>query len=84
MSDAPVIDASEHLRLLGTAHIASSSVEAVRHHITAFQPDIVAVELCQSRLRYARERPKVGQRGSSQSHQGRQSTDGAFAVHAFC
>ena len=49
MSDAPVIDASEHLRLLGTAHIASSSVEAVRHHIASFQPDIVAVELCQSR-----------------------------------
>jgi len=44
-----VIDATPNLRLLGTAHIATSSVEAVRHHIAEFQPDVVAVELCQSR-----------------------------------
>ena len=49
MADAPVIDVRENLRLLGTAHIATSSVEAVRQHIAEYQPDIVAVELCQSR-----------------------------------
>ncbi len=49
VSDAPVIEATSNLRLLGTAHIATSSVEAVQHHIAEFQPDIVAVELCQSR-----------------------------------
>lgn len=49
MSAAPVIDVRENLRLLGTAHIATSSVEAVRQQIADFEPDIVAVELCQSR-----------------------------------
>ena len=49
MSDAPVIDVRENLRLLGTAHVATSSVEAVRQQIEAYQPDVVAVELCQSR-----------------------------------
>ena len=29
MSDAPYIDVSDQLRLLGTAHVATSSVEAV-------------------------------------------------------
>ena len=49
MSEAPFIDVSEHLRLLGTAHVATSSVEAVQHHIDAFAPDVVAVELCATR-----------------------------------
>ena len=49
MSDAPVVDVHSSLRLLGTAHIATSSVEAVRQQIVEYQPDIVAVELCQSR-----------------------------------
>jgi pheromone shutdown-related protein TraB len=49
VSEAPIIDVHPTLRLLGTAHIASSSVEAVQHQIEAYQPDIVAVELCQSR-----------------------------------
>ena len=49
MSSAPVIDVRANLRLLGTAHIATSSVEAVRKQIAEYQPDIVAVELCQSR-----------------------------------
>lgn len=49
MSDAPVVDVHPNLRLLGTAHIATSSVEAVKSHIESYQPDIVAVELCQSR-----------------------------------
>ena len=49
MSDAPTVDVNERLRLLGTAHVATSSVEAVQHHIELYQPDIVAVELCQGR-----------------------------------
>ena len=49
MSEAPIIDIGPHLRLLGTAHIATASVEAVRHQIETYQPDVVAVELCQSR-----------------------------------
>ena len=49
MSDAPVVNVHPNLRLLGTAHIATSSVEAVKSHIESYQPDIVAVELCQSR-----------------------------------
>ena len=48
MSDAPVVDVHPNLRLLGTAHIATSSVEAVKSHIESYQPDIVAVELCQA------------------------------------
>lgn len=49
MSEAPVVDVRPNLRLLGTAHIATSSVEAVRSQIEAYKPDIVAVELCKSR-----------------------------------
>ena len=46
---APIIDIDENLRLLGTAHVATASVEAVRENIESWEPDIVAVELCQSR-----------------------------------
>ncbi|MBR68265.1 MAG: conjugal transfer protein TraB [Euryarchaeota archaeon] len=49
MSEAPVVDVRPNLRLLGTAHIATSSVEAVRSQIEAYKPDVVAVELCKSR-----------------------------------
>ena len=49
MSEAPTIDVHANLRLLGTAHIATASVEAVRQQIAEYQPDIVAVELCKSR-----------------------------------
>ncbi|HJM55658.1 MAG TPA: TraB/GumN family protein [Poseidonia sp.] len=49
VENTPLIDINERLRLLGTAHIATASVEAVREQIALYQPDIVAVELCQSR-----------------------------------
>ena len=49
MSKSPVIDVHDNLRLLGTAHVATASVEAVRHQIATYQPDVVAVELCKSR-----------------------------------
>ena len=50
MSSSPVIDISPNLRLLGTAHVAKASVEAVKFHIEEFKPDVVAVELCKSRF----------------------------------
>ena len=46
---SPIIDVDENLRLLGTAHVATASVEAVRENIANWGPDIVAVELCQGR-----------------------------------
>ncbi|DAC66549.1 MAG TPA: conjugal transfer protein TraB, partial [Candidatus Poseidoniales archaeon] len=49
MSASPVVDINEHLRLIGTAHVATASVEAVRQQIEEYEPDVVAVELCKSR-----------------------------------
>lgn len=49
MSSSPFVDISPNLRLLGTAHVAKASVEAVKFQIEDFKPDVVAVELCQSR-----------------------------------
>jgi pheromone shutdown-related protein TraB len=49
MSEPPMFDRSDRVRVIGTAHISSSSVAAVKAQIDAFQPDIVAVELCASR-----------------------------------
>ena len=46
---APIIDVDENLRLLGTAHVATASVEAVKDNIDEWKPDIVAVELCKGR-----------------------------------
>ena len=44
-----IVDIDENLRLIGTAHISSASVELVRSQIEEWSPDIVAVELCESR-----------------------------------
>ena len=44
-----VVDIDENLRLIGTAHISSASVELVRSQIEEWSPDLVAVELCESR-----------------------------------
>ena len=46
---APIIDIDENLRLLGTAHVATASVEAVKENIEEWGPEIVAVELCKGR-----------------------------------
>lgn len=48
-SSTPFIDVSPTLRLLGTAHVATASVEAVKTQIAEYQPELVGVELCQSR-----------------------------------
>ena len=45
-----IVDFSPNLRLVGTAHVSSKSVEMVRKEISEYEPDIVAVELCKSRL----------------------------------
>tara|TARA_B100000029_G_scaffold112315_1_gene104438 strand:- start:58 stop:1224 length:1167 start_codon:yes stop_codon:yes gene_type:complete len=44
-----VIDIDDDLRLVGTAHISSASVDLVRNQIEEWTPDLVAVELCESR-----------------------------------
>ncbi len=49
MPDSMVVEINHNLRLLGTAHISTKSVEAVKQQIAEFNPDVVAVELCKSR-----------------------------------
>ncbi|MGB0827380.1 MAG: TraB/GumN family protein [Candidatus Poseidoniaceae archaeon] len=49
MSNSSLVEVNSNLRLLGTAHISSKSVEAVKQQIEDFKPDVVAVELCKSR-----------------------------------
>lgn len=49
MTETPFIDISPTLRILGTAHVSTASVEAVREQISSYQPERVAVELCDSR-----------------------------------
>ena len=44
-----VVDIDDALRLVGTAHISSTSVALVRQQIEDWGPDLVAVELCESR-----------------------------------
>ena len=44
-----VVDIDDSLRLVGTAHISSASVELVRQQIEEWKPDLVAIELCESR-----------------------------------
>lgn len=45
----PYVDLGPRIRVLGTAHVSQKSVDEVRQHIEEFEPDIVAVELCQAR-----------------------------------
>ncbi len=46
-----VIDVDDNLRLVGTAHVSSASVALVREQIDEYAPDLIAVELCESRLK---------------------------------
>ena len=50
-----VVDFDENLRLIGTAHVSSKSVETVKAQILEYSPDVIAVELCDSRLSNLRE-----------------------------
>ena len=45
------VDVDENLRLIGTAHISTKSVNLVREQILEYKPDLVAIELCESRLK---------------------------------
>jgi len=54
MADIPVVDVDENLRIIGTAHISSASADLVRQEIAEWKPDLVAVELCESRLKALR------------------------------
>ena len=45
-----VVDIGDDLRLLGTAHISKASADAARREVAEYEPDIVAIELCKSRL----------------------------------
>ncbi|MAH98068.1 MAG: hypothetical protein CMA12_01790 [Euryarchaeota archaeon] len=50
MSNSNIVEVDESLRILGTAHVSSESVELVRNQIEEWGPDLVAVELCPSRM----------------------------------
>jgi pheromone shutdown-related protein TraB len=52
------------IRIVGTAHVSSESIEEVRREIEAFAPDIVAVELDPGRyhvLKHGAEEPEIGE-----------------------
>ena len=53
-----IIDVSDNIRLVGTAHISRSSADLVKEQIEKYQPDIVAVELDKERL-HALENPQA-------------------------
>ena len=50
-----IVDIDDNLRIIGTAHVSSASVELVREQIEQWKPNLVAVELCDSRLRSLRQ-----------------------------
>ena len=50
MSVNNIIEIDDELRILGTAHVSRESVELVRNQIEEWGPDLVAVELCPSRM----------------------------------
>jgi hypothetical protein len=54
MSDSAELDAGDgegRVRVVGAAHVSADSVEEVRETIEAERPDVVAVELDESRYR---------------------------------
>ena len=46
----PLLDLTPEIRVVGTAHVSKKSIELVQDQISEFKPDLVAVELCSSRL----------------------------------
>ena len=46
-----IVDIDDNLRIIGTAHVSTASVELVREQIEEWKPNLVAVELCDSRLK---------------------------------
>ena len=54
-----VVSIEDNIRLVGTAHISKESVELVRNEIETWNPDIVAVELCDSRYKALSENRRL-------------------------
>jgi len=50
MSNIPIVDIDDRLRLIGTAHVSRESAEVVKQQIGEWQPDVVAIELDSNRL----------------------------------
>ena len=50
MSNVPIVDIDDKLRIIGTAHVSRSSADVVRQQIADWNPDVVAVELDEGRL----------------------------------
>jgi len=46
-----IVDIDDNLRIIGTAHVSTASVALVREQIDEWKPNLVAVELCDSRLK---------------------------------
>ena len=46
-----IVDIDDNLRIIGTAHVSTASVALVREQIEEWKPNLVAVELCDSRLK---------------------------------
>tara|TARA_B100001758_G_C18405968_1_gene612120 strand:- start:1287 stop:2456 length:1170 start_codon:yes stop_codon:yes gene_type:complete len=54
-----VISIDDNIRLVGTAHVSKDSVDLVRSEIEEWNPDIVAVELCESRFKALSENRRL-------------------------
>ena len=54
-----VISIDDNIRLVGTAHVSKDSVDLVRSEIEDWNPDIVAVELCESRFKALSENRRL-------------------------
>ena len=55
----PVEEIDSQLRIIGTAHVSKASVETVREEIENWEPDIVAIELCNSRYKALTENKRL-------------------------
>ena len=53
-----IVDIDDNLRIIGTAHVSTASVELVREQIEEWKPNLVAVELCDSCLLYTSPSPR--------------------------
>ncbi len=49
---------NDNILLIGTAHVSKKSVNEVKKAVSNFQPDVVAVELCESRFKALTEKAK--------------------------
>ena len=66
MSEAenePIVDVNENLRIIGTAHVSKDSVELVDKQIEEWGPDVVAIELCNSRAQALKDERRLDQEG---------------------